>query len=205
MLMLHVLFHRLAWSGKMPGACGKMNGAPVDLSFKQIKSMAEALTEEPRQGLRALERDEQKRFCSRALRLSNNQIKELIGFTDAIITMLSEPFQLAWVDLSFNVIPCIDPVLTELPELRVLYLHGNKISKLSEVDKLGALPNLHTLTLHGNAIENEKGYRGYVIQMLPHLKSMDFCGITKEERVLARIWLRASMRGKPTRTKIHQE
>lgn len=50
-------------------------------------------------------------------------------------------------------------VLCELRELRVLYLHGNGIWNLSEVDKLGELQYLHTITLHGNAIEAHKGYR----------------------------------------------
>ena len=54
---------------------------------------------------------------------------------------------------------CLDQVLCELTELRVLYLHGNAIWNLSEVDKLGRLQRLHTITLHGNAIETEKGYR----------------------------------------------
>ncbi|KAJ8410846.1 hypothetical protein AAFF_G00188030 [Aldrovandia affinis] len=183
----------------MYGTRAKMYGPPLDLSFKQISSMAEALTEEHRQGLRPVERNEEKRFITRAFRLNNNKIKDLTGFSDALTILLSEPFMLAWVDLSHNVIPHIDPVLTELPELRVLYLHGNKIAKLSEVDKLGVLPSLHTLTLHGNPIENQKGYRGYVIKMLPCLKSIDFCAVSKEERVMAKIWHRATARSKPTK------
>lgn len=50
-------------------------------------------------------------------------------------------------------------VLCEMRELRVLYLHGNSIFILSEVDRLGVLPHLHTITLHGNAIESNKAYR----------------------------------------------
>lgn len=50
-------------------------------------------------------------------------------------------------------------VLCELHELRVLYLHGNNIFILSEVDRLGVLPHLHTITLHGNMIETNKAYR----------------------------------------------
>lgn len=54
---------------------------------------------------------------------------------------------------------CLDQILCELTELRVLYLHGNAIWNVSEVDKLRGLQCLHTITLHGNAIETEKGYR----------------------------------------------
>lgn len=50
-------------------------------------------------------------------------------------------------------------VLCELGKLRVLYLHGNHICNLSEVDHLAKLPFLHTITLHGNVIEGNKDYR----------------------------------------------
>ncbi|XP_036392580.1 leucine rich repeat containing 51 [Megalops cyprinoides] len=173
-----------------------MFGAPVDLSFKQLSSMADAMTEEHRQGLRPLRRNAEGKFCSRALRLNNNKIREMIGFNDAVNAFLSRPSEIAWIDLSHNVITRIDSVLTELPELRVLYLHGNNISKLSEVDKLQVLPSLHTLTLHGNPVEAEKGYRAYVIATLPRLKSLDFCAVTKQEKVMANIWNRGSTQDK---------
>ena len=35
----------------------------------------------------------------------------------------------------------------------MLYLHGNNIGRLVEVDKLSGLANLRLLTLHGNPIE----------------------------------------------------
>ncbi|XP_010892011.2 leucine rich repeat containing 51 [Esox lucius] len=176
-----------------------MYGAPVDLSFKCLNSMTDALMEEPNQGLRPLKRNAEKKFCSRSLRLNNNTITELSGFNNTVSALLSEPSQLAWVDLSFNDISNIDPVLTELKELRMLYLHGNSICKLSEVDKLGVLPFLHTLTLHGNTLENDRGYRGYVIAALPHLKTLDFSGVTREERIMAQIWHQPGKRGKNTR------
>uniref|UniRef100_A0A8P4GA70 Leucine-rich repeat-containing protein 51 n=1 Tax=Dicentrarchus labrax TaxID=13489 RepID=A0A8P4GA70_DICLA len=101
---------------------------------------------------------------------------------------LAEPSQLAWLDLSFNEISHIDQVLCELRELRVLYLHGNSIYILSEVDRLGVLPHLHTITLHGNVIETNKAYRNHVISALPRLKTMDFSAVTRQERVMAKIW-----------------
>lgn len=58
-----------------------------------------------------------------------------------------------------NLRVCVFQVLCELCELRVLYLHGNNIFILSEVDRLSVLPHLHTITLHGNVIETIKGYR----------------------------------------------
>lgn len=67
--------------------------------------------------------------------------------------MLDLNLQLSWLCVF------VFQVLCELRELRVLYLHGNGIWNLSEVDKLGELQYLHTITLHANVIEIHKGYR----------------------------------------------
>ncbi|KAI3365270.1 hypothetical protein L3Q82_010356 [Scortum barcoo] len=106
---------------------------------------------------------------------------------------------LGWLDLSCNKFTSIDPVLCELRELRVLYLHGNGIWDLSEVDKLGELQHLHSITLHGNAIETHRGYRNHVISALPQLKTMDFSCVTREERVLTEVWFQSSSRGRNTK------
>ncbi|XP_056152438.1 leucine rich repeat containing 51 [Lampris incognitus] len=164
-----------------------MCSAPVDLSFKCIGSLEDALTEEPSAGLRPLKRDATKKYVSRSLRLSNNIISDLSHLHAIINHFLAEPSRLAWVDLSFNDISNIDPVLCELHELRILYLHGNNLCSLMEVDRLGVLPSLHTVTLHGNSIENVRGYRSHVISVLPHLKMMDFSAVTPTERDIAQI------------------
>ena len=73
--------------------------------------------------------------------------------------------------------------------LKVLYLHGNGIEKISEVDKLSSLPCLRSITLHGNPIEDSrKGYRQYVLSKLPLLKTFDFSGVTKSDRACAEGW-----------------
>nr|XP_032622611.1 leucine-rich repeat-containing protein 51-like [Chelonoidis abingdonii] len=89
------------------------------------------------------------------------------------------------------------------PNLRALNLHGNSIQSLSEVDKLAVLPRLRTLTLHGNPIEEEKGYRSYVLAMLPQLKSFDFSGVTKQDRSTATFWRRMNV--KPKKVKKRQD
>ncbi|KAM9853507.1 leucine-rich repeat-containing protein 51 [Aulostomus maculatus] len=165
-----------------------MYGAPVDFSFKSLRCLADACSVEPSTGLRPLNRNSQRKYLSRSLRLNNNQISDLVGLERTISHFLAEPSQLAWLDLSFNNITIIDPVLCDLCELRVLYLHGNSIFLLSEVGMLGVLPHLHTITLHGNVIESNKAYRNHVISVLPHLKRMDFSAVTPQERVLAQIW-----------------
>ncbi|XP_006628202.1 leucine-rich repeat-containing protein 51 [Lepisosteus oculatus] len=176
-----------------------MYGPPVDFSFKCLSSLADVLSEHPNVGLKPVHRTPEGKFCSKALRLSNNILSNLSDFATASTALLDDPKQLSWIDLSFNDLSTIDPILTEFRELRVLYLHGNSISRLSEVDKLAALPHLQSLTLHGNTLENEKDYRNYVISALPHLKSLDFSAVTKQDRVTAQIWRRGSSRPKRSR------
>ncbi|KAI3354364.1 hypothetical protein L3Q82_018891 [Scortum barcoo] len=173
-----------------------MYGAPVDLSFKHISSLADAWIEEPSSGLRPLKKNSETKYLSCSLRLNNNDIIDLRGLQAAVNHFLAEPSQLAWLDLSFNKISHIDPVLCELHELRVLYLHGNCIFILSEVERLGVLPHLHTITLHGNVIETNKAYRNRVICALPWLKAMDFSAVTRQERVMAKIWHRNNNRSR---------
>ena len=76
----------------------------------------------------------------------------------------------------------------------MIYLHGNNIFNLSNVDKLSALTKLKTLTLHGNPVEGTPGYRCYVISAVPQLKTFDFSGVTKEERTTAATWTRMNAR-----------
>ncbi|XP_062822891.1 leucine-rich repeat-containing protein 51 isoform X3 [Anolis carolinensis] len=92
-------------------------------------------------------------------------------------------------------------VLTTYYNLHNLNLHGNSIQSLSEVDKLAVLPHLRSLTLHGNPIEEEKGYRSYVVSTLPNLKSFDFSGVTKQDRSTANVWRRMNIKPKVVRKK----
>lgn len=89
-------------------------------------------------------------------------------------------------------------VLLNYPQLRVLYLHGNHITKLKEVHKLRKLDGLMKLTLHGNPIEEKQCYRKCVIETLPTLLSLDFIRITPRDRELAKVWAntRCKMRNK---------
>ncbi|KAK5850849.1 hypothetical protein PBY51_001690 [Eleginops maclovinus] len=173
-----------------------MYGPPVDISFKDISSVMGAPAEVPRSGLRPLITNSKGKFSSRSMRLSNNNIPDLVGLQYMLGYFLAQPSKLGWLDLSFNKITCIDPVLCELRELRVLYLHGNAIWNLTEVDRLRELPYLHNITLHGNAIENNRNYRNHVISALPHLKNMDFSAVTCGERSLVNAWHQGSKQGK---------
>ncbi|XP_037631429.1 leucine rich repeat containing 51 isoform X2 [Sebastes umbrosus] len=85
-----------------------MYGAPVDLSFKHISSLAETWTEEPSSGLRPLKRNPEMKYLSCSLRLNNNNITDLHDLQKTVCHFLAEPSQLAWLDLSFNNISHID-------------------------------------------------------------------------------------------------
>lgn len=66
--------------------------------------------------------------------------------------------------------------------MQVLYLHSNKISKLSDVAKLAGLPKLAKLTLHGNPVAACVSYRLSVPHHLTGLRSLDFTSITRMDR-----------------------
>ncbi|XP_054663630.1 leucine-rich repeat-containing protein 51 [Grus americana] len=148
---------------------------PLDFSFCRIGSIEELPTAQPRAGP-VPPRPPQ------ALRLNNNSLGGLGGLPPALEQLLVVPTQLRWLDLSFNRLTTIDPVLTTLRALQSLQLHGNGIGSLAEVDKLGVLLRLRRLTLHGNPMEEQRGYRSYVLSLLPHLTSLDFTGVTRQDR-----------------------
>ncbi|XP_039376885.1 leucine-rich repeat-containing protein 51-like [Mauremys reevesii] len=173
-----------------------LQAPPLDYSFRGISFIQDLLTEEPRAGLKVIRRSAGGKLLTQAVRLNNNTINELTDFASTMEQLLEYPAELSWVDLSFNDLPTIDPVLTMYPNLRALNLHGNSIQSLCEVDKLAVLPRLRTLTLHGNPIEEEKGYRSYVLSVLPQLKSFDFSGVTKQDRSTATFWRRMNVKPK---------
>uniref|UniRef100_A0A803TXA9 Leucine-rich repeat-containing protein 51 n=1 Tax=Anolis carolinensis TaxID=28377 RepID=A0A803TXA9_ANOCA len=159
------------------------------------------LTEEPRPGLKTIKQSESGRLLTQAVWLNNNTLNELTDFPEILGKLLEYPEDIYWIDLSFNDLSNIDPVLTTYYNLHNLNLHGNSIQSLSEVDKLAVLPHLRSLTLHGNPIEEEKGYRSYVVSTLPNLKSFDFSGVTKQDRSTANVWRRMNIKPKVVRKK----
>ncbi|KTF89920.1 hypothetical protein cypCar_00036117 [Cyprinus carpio] len=158
-----------------------MFGSPVDFSFRELNTVSDMLSDEPNPGTRPLKRDSEQKILSATLRLNNNFLSDLTGLMDTLSALYAEPMRLAWLDLSFNEFQHIHPVLTELKELRLLYLHGNRICKLSEVDKLAA---------------------AHLISTLPHVKMIDFSAVTKQERELTSVWQRSR---NPLKTMSHSK
>jgi Leucine-rich repeat (LRR) protein len=91
--------------------------------------------------------------------------------------------QIQWLDLSFNNLQRIDESLVAyFPNLTTLYLHANKLSKISMIKKLAGLTQLKSLTLYGNPLEENKHYRNYVLYIFPDLQQLDFSVITGAQR-----------------------
>ncbi|XP_060682901.1 leucine rich repeat containing 51 [Hemiscyllium ocellatum] len=162
-------------------------GPVVDYSFRNLETLSDCVKLTPRTGFRPNEYTENKKLKSCSLRLSHNRLCDLSGLQQVVDALLVEPERLFWIDLSFNSFPNIDPVLIQCTKLQILNLHGNQISELYEVDKLASLPHLRSLTLHGNPLELVKGYRSYVVGIVPQLKSLDYSTITKQDRSTATI------------------
>ncbi|XP_002740743.1 leucine-rich repeat-containing protein 51-like [Saccoglossus kowalevskii] len=161
---------------------------PLDFSFRCLTQMSDVLEEDPRIGSRPLKTTDEGKVISSAFKLNNNRIQDLNGFADVVSNILDKPEELSWIDLSFNDISKIDSILVNHSHLKMLYLHGNNINDLEEVDKLADLPNLISLSLHGNPLENEKEYRSYVLSKMPNLRTLDFSGVTKSDRDTAATW-----------------
>ncbi|XP_071666785.1 leucine-rich repeat-containing protein 51 isoform X3 [Patagioenas fasciata] len=153
---------------------------PLDFSFCNISTIEDLLQTQPRAG------PVPPQPPPLALRLNNNQLGGLEELPPTLWGLRLDPALLHWLDLSFNRLQHIHPSLQ---------LHGNNIGELGEVDKLGVLPQLRRLTLHGNPMEELRGYRNYVLSELPHLTSLDFSAVTKQDREDAAIAQRGKKKG----------
>jgi len=157
-------------------------GPPLDYSFRNISSLSTLPSRFPRQSLRKQRRSPSGRYNSNVIRLSNNSLVDTRGLYQLALDLVECPEDIAWLDLSFNHIQEVTDDILEFPNLKMIYLHGNKITSLTDLTRLTLLPNLYSLTLHGNPLENSPNYRSSVLKMLPYLKSLDFAKVTDGER-----------------------
>ncbi len=86
-----------------------------------------------------------------------------------------------WIDLSHNQLGSIHSDILKLPFLKILYCHANFIEEIASVAVLGECKSLLNLTLHGNPIEHVKGYRHYIIELVPSLEKLDYTLVSDKE------------------------
>ena len=174
------------------GGGGPFYGPPLDYSFKELTDVRDVPKEPPQQGSvkgegRPTEADRHgaTHLNAVAVRLNNNSISTLEGLDEVLEQILDDPTQLRWLDLSWNQLTAIEPVLFKYPNISVLYLHGNHIDRLAEIKKLVELKNLRKLTLHSNPIDQDPYYRIHVLQSCKLLRSLDVSGVTQRNREYA--------------------
>jgi hypothetical protein len=86
-----------------------------------------------------------------------------------------------WIDISHNLLVDIHPDILKLPFLKILYCHANCIEEIASVAALSHCKSLINLTLHGNPIEHIKGYRSFIIEMVPFLEKLDYSLVSDKE------------------------
>ncbi|KAK6630870.1 hypothetical protein RUM44_003040 [Polyplax serrata] len=92
--------------------------------------------------------------------------------------------KLRYLNLALNNIERIEN-LERLESLEKLDLTLNFVGELTSVRNLKDNYNLKNLYLTGNPCTDFKGYREYVITVLPQLEQLDGVGITRSERITA--------------------
>ncbi|XP_072034626.1 leucine-rich repeat-containing protein 51-like [Amphiura filiformis] len=180
-------------------------GSPVDYSFKSLTGFDDVEDEEPRKSAHKLSKTDDGKYESLAIKFNNNTLTEIIGLEKVVKFLLVNPMELSWLDLSMNDITKLDNEILQFSSLKMLYLHGNGIMNLPEIDKLSGLPNLITLTLHGNPIDTQKGYRQYVLAKLSGIRTLDFSRVTKADRMDALTWNKMFGKKKHGRKKTQED
>ncbi|XP_045466081.1 leucine-rich repeat-containing protein 51-like isoform X2 [Harmonia axyridis] len=163
-----------------------LSSLPADYSFQHLKIL-KAMGVEAARSIRTGSVPERgvakKKLLTRSIWLNNNKLKSIKNLEQIVDSILEVPSQLSWIDFSFNYIKDIDDCILNYPHLKILYFHGNCISKLTELMKLRKLKNLKTVTFHGNPISNIPMYRVSIMHILPQILNLDFFPIIKNEKL----------------------
>mmetsp|Transcript_12119 Transcript_12119/g.15601 ORF Transcript_12119/g.15601 Transcript_12119/m.15601 type:complete len:179 (+) Transcript_12119:77-613(+) len=155
-----------------------MSSKVLDLSFHDLDVHELASQSEP-------DHEENGIPSPSALRLSSNGMTDISQLFNESRSLVKEPAELKWLDLSCNDITQVPEEFIQFRETMVVYLHGNKITDFQDLLPLGRMSQLKKLTLHGNPVEDLPNYRSFVILMIPTLKMLDFSIVTKQDRVMA--------------------
>jgi len=165
------------------------------IQAKSLDTVVESIATAGQQMARLKNRNRKKAVeleIATALRLDNNELSNLKRLEQSIAPIVSRPNMLCWLDLSFNKLTKLEPIVEACPGLKVLYLHVNLVSDVKEVDSLGDLTELTTLTLQGNPLEDslKPSYRYRVAAAVgPTLRKLDFSSLTVIEKDKARVWI----------------
>ena len=85
------------------------------------------------------------------------------------------------MDLSCNKITTVTE-LANFPNLRILYLQGNRIQDVRDLAPLSSLSLLTSLTIHGNPLVAQKNFRPWIVHNLPQITKLDNIPVTARER-----------------------
>ncbi|KAJ9579153.1 hypothetical protein L9F63_024739 [Diploptera punctata] len=167
---------------------GKESNPPLDYSFRNLISVDELGKTKPRRGLKRYHKTPSGLYECQALRLNNNQLTSIQGIHSICYQLLEEPEKLTWLDVSFNKLTSVSPEISEFPNLKILYLHGNFLKDLNKVlQTLKKLPQLYNLTMHGNPLVEHKKYRMRILNALTQLRSLDFTNVTVSDKFFRKI------------------
>ncbi|XP_055333574.1 leucine-rich repeat-containing protein 51-like [Paramacrobiotus metropolitanus] len=162
---------------------------PLDYGFMEMSSMSELVVQKPRHKIQQeVPLDADGKYIASTIKLNNNKFVTMDGLMEALPKIISMPDSITWIDLSFNKLTRVEPVLVQLKNLHILYLHGNAIADFPHLEILNRATLLKTLTLHGNPVDRTSGYRFIVLSWLRQLKNMDFSAVTEFDRMQAELW-----------------
>lgn len=108
----------------------------------------------------------------------------LIGRCESILENLNKLKKLEYLNLALNNVERVEN-LEGLESLQKLDLTLNFVGELTSVESLTGNYNLEEMFMTGNPCTDYKGYREYVISVLPQLKVLDGTDITRTERLKA--------------------
>ncbi|XP_075688954.1 leucine-rich repeat and IQ domain-containing protein 3 [Rhinoderma darwinii] len=111
----------------------------------------------------------------RSCALANNYITD--------ITALRNCVQIIKLDLHGNQIQNLPGhgFWKELKDLKLLYLHNNRIRNVENVESLSSCPNLIALSLYDTPLSLQKSYRHMVVNSIWSLKALDNFVVSDEE------------------------
>jgi len=168
-----------------------MSSSALDFSYKDLSNITDLTTHSPRKRPEFSDltgTTKEHKTSSDSVKLNNNKISTLTSLPDVLGHLTIQPLALTYLDLSFNRLTHVEPVLIQFQNLRVLYLHGNLITNFPHLEILNRFVYLRTLTLHGNPVDRAAGFRFIVISWLRQLKSLDFSVVTDFDRFNAEVW-----------------